>query len=207
MALQVDPAIPIGQFISDRNRARQFDYLQASFVVSMYGAGLEIDHDFICSLNFYATQYISPQPGRYRRHYNVEVEAHKGRDWPYVQEDMEQFIEILHRDWGKLDPLQAGAYALWAVNHIHPFCDGNGRTARALSYFVLCKKLGRWLPGETTVMELIRAEERDHYCEILQRMHDARTKEMMTDLAEMTTFLNDLVLRQIRTASDAKANA
>jgi hypothetical protein len=205
MALQVDPAAPIGQFISDRNRARQYDYLQASFVVSMYGAGLDIDHDFICSLNFYATQYISPQPGRYRRHYNVEVETHKGRDWPYVYEDMAEFIETLHSDWGKLDPLQAAAYAVWGVNHIHPFCDGNGRTARALSYFVLCKKLGRWLPGETTVMELIRAEERDHYCEILQRMHDARGKAMTTDLAEMTTFLNDLVLRQIRTASEAKA--
>jgi Fic family protein len=203
MALILDTNSPAGQFLSDRNRARQYDFLQTSFAVSMSGAGLEIDQDLICSLNFYATQYISLQPGRYRRHYNVKVGEHTACDWPIVQELMDEFVDILHKKWSVMSELESAAYALWAVNHIHPFCDGNGRTSRALSYFVLCKKLGQWPRGSTTIMELIRGPEHELYCQILQRMHDGRGSNLTTNLAEMASFLDGLLLRQIQSAPAA----
>lgn len=203
MTLTLDDGTRIGQFVSERNRLRQYDFLHTSFFVSEFAPGLEIDHEFICSLNLYAAQYLSPQPGRYRRHYNVSVGAHSPKEWFHVQDEMELFLDTLHREWAHMDEIQAAAYALWGVNHVHPFCDGNGRTARALCYFVLCKKLGNWLRGKTTIMELIRTDGRNEYCNILQRMHEARTgPEMTTDLTEMTTFLNDLVLKQIKTADE-----
>jgi Fic family protein len=198
MGLVLDPNSPVGQFLSDRNRLRQYDFLQTSFLVSSFG--LEIDHEFICALNLYATQYISPQPGRYRRHYNVTVGEHKPSDWSLILEEMNMFLEDLHNSWASFDPVQAAGYALWGVNHIHPFCDGNGRTARALMYYVLCKKIGQWLPGTTNIMELIRADTHDQMCEIMQKMHDAKSAgTMTTDLTEITAFLNDLVLKQLAT--------
>lgn len=48
------------------------------------------------------------------------------------------------------------------MNWIHPFIEGNGRTARAASYFVLCVRAGRLLPGRGIVPERIRVN-RDEY--------------------------------------------
>lgn len=201
MAFIVDQKSEVGNFVSSRNRARQFDFLQTSYVVSAHAGGLEIDHEFICTLNAYATRYISPQPGRYRRHYNVMVGQHNPSHWSLVYEEMEGFIDTLHKNWAKWTPFEASAYTLWGVNHVHPFCEGNGRTARALSYYVLCLKLGQWLPGSTTVLELIRLQHREYYCDILQRMHDGRQRpSMMTDLAEMTTLITNLVREQVAIA-------
>lgn len=205
MAWVVDQKLPVGQFVSASNRARQYDFLQMSFVVSQ-NAGLQIDHDFVCNLNAYATRYISEQPGRYRRHYNVKVGQHEPSDWSLVYEEMEAFLNVLHHNWASWDAVRAASYALWGVNHVHPFCEGNGRTARALSYYVLCKKLNRWLPGTVTVLELIRTQHRNHHCEILQRMHDARKRPgMETSLDEMVALIDALVLEQIRLFKEEEA--
>ncbi|MGY4395830.1 hypothetical protein ACVWZA_000991 [Sphingomonas sp. UYAg733] len=202
MSLVLDANSAQGQFVSDRNRLRQFDFLQTSFMISQFG--LEIDHDFLCSLNLYATQYISPQAGRYRRHYNVKVAGHFPSDWSLLLGEMEMFLTRLHVQWAAMDPVEAAGYALWGVNHIHPFWDGNGRTARALMYYVLCKKVDRWLPGTTSIIELIRDDTHDEMCDIMQRMHDAKVPGTMeTDLLEITAFLNNLILKQLATAPTA----
>lgn len=200
MPLFVDPETDAGRFVSKQNRARQFDFMHTSWAIAQSGLGLQIDHRLVCDLNLYATHYISPQPGQYRRHYNVVVREHRPSEWFLVYEEMGQFLETLHHHWNSWDELEAAAYALWGVNHIHPFCDGNGRTARALCYFVLCRKLGNWLRGRVAFIEMIKDAEHDHYCDILQRMHEAKTPEMLTDLTEMTGFLNTMILRQVATA-------
>ena len=60
-------------------------------------------------------------------------------------------------------PLNLCAYVMWRLNWIHPFTDGNGRTSRAVAYYVLCAKIGYRLPGHETVPEQIAADKGPYY--------------------------------------------
>jgi Fic family protein len=47
---------------------------------------------------------------------------------------IEEMCDYVNDNWEKNSPIHLAAYALWRLNWIHPFTDGNGRTARAFSY-------------------------------------------------------------------------
>jgi Fic family protein len=77
-------------------------------------------------------------PGNYRP---AGVEIQGSRHQPVgahlVPEQVEEMCDYMNENWEKSSPVHLSAYALWKLNWIHPFTDGNGRTARALSYLVL----------------------------------------------------------------------
>ena len=110
---------------------------------------------------------------------------------------MDRFWQNLQRLWDRFSPVEAAAFAIWSVNHIHPFVEGNGRSSRAICYFILCVKYGWWLPGSLSLPEQIRIQHRPRYCEILSRMDGQMNGEGLTDLREMTEFLNELLTEQL----------
>jgi Fic family protein len=75
---------------------------------------------------------------------------------------MHMFIDEVNRKWEVVDPVFLSAFVLWKLNHIHPFVNGNGRTARAACYFILCMKLGKWIDGNPILPELIRKRRADY---------------------------------------------
>lgn len=198
--LVLDKNDPSFQYVSERNRARQYDFLRTAFEVWTSHPDFPIDRDFLCDANFYAVQYLSDQPGRYRQYVNVTVGRHDPPKWQEVEPLMARFWDNLHRLWGRMSPLESSAFALWGVNHIHPFVEGNGRSSRALSYFILCVKYGYWLPGSLSLPEQIRLHHRDRYCEILSRMDVAMDADGLTDLTEMAALLDELLVNQLQSA-------
>ncbi|HKR62102.1 MAG TPA: Fic family protein [Thermoanaerobaculia bacterium] len=84
------------------------------------------------------------------------VEAH------LVPARIEEMCDYVDDNWSK-PPIHLMAYVLWRTNWIHPFTDGNGRTARAAAYLVLCIRLGYRLPGTKTIPELIAADKDPYY--------------------------------------------
>merc|ERR1712100_358456 len=66
------------------------------------------------------------------------------------------------------DPYAAAGLALWWVNSVHPFCDGNGRAARGLAFTVL----GRSFPGVVNAAlddwRFTESSTRQRYCKGLQ---------------------------------------
>jgi Fic family protein len=70
--------------------------------------------------------------------------------------------DYVNENWSK-SPVHLAAYVLWRMNWIHPFVDGNGRTARALSYLVLSVRLGYRLPGTNTIPDQIASDKNPYY--------------------------------------------
>ena len=90
------------------------------------------------------------------------------------------------------------------MNHIHPFINGNGRTARAACYFVLRVKLGGWLPGEVILPELI-SQNRPEYVAALKAA-DASLMAGNLDLGLLHAMLSRLLSEQIGGATDTVAD-
>jgi Fic family protein len=96
--------------------------------------------------------------------------------------------------WDKT-PIHLAAYLMWRLNWIHPFFGGNGRTSRAVSYLILCAKLGFVLPGAQTIPDQIVAH-RQPYFDALQAA-DAAWESGQLDLSQMESLLGDLLATQL----------
>jgi Fic family protein len=119
--------------------------------------------------------------------------------WDQVEQLLADAFAYLEQAMRSGPVLHAAAYALWRINAIHPFGDGNGRAARAVAYAVLCVGFGRMLPGSPTVPEYIQMN-RYPYWDALQAA-DRAWERGEIDVSEMETVLAELVERQITSAN------
>ncbi len=187
----------IGKSVLSQNLARQYGFLRTAFEVWDEGHNLQIDHKFICDLNFYAVQFLSEHPGAYRE---CEVEINGSKHQPPPKREvmalMVDFLRQLSRRAGKGEPVETAAFVLWRLNWIHPFIQGNGRTARALSYYVLCKELKMWLPGTPIIPERIR-KTRKRYEAGLEHADAIYKDYKRIDLTELKNYLDTLLTAQL----------
>ncbi|WP_400770301.1 Fic family protein [Methylosinus sporium] len=86
-------------------------------------------------------------------------------------------------------------HGLWRLNWIHPFIEGNGRTARAACYYLLCVRSETLLPGRKILPERIR-ENRDGYERALVAA-DRAWDDGHLDFTEMEDYLASLVQAQL----------
>jgi Fic family protein len=81
------------------------------------------------------------------------------------------------------------------LNWIHPFIEGNGRTARAVCYYLLCARSGALLPGRRIVPERIR-DDRAGYERALKAA-DRAWDDGHLDFTEMEEYLAALLQAQL----------
>lgn len=112
-------------------------------------------------------------------------------DVPRLVEDL---CDYVNENWSK-SPVHLSAYIMWRLNWIHPFWEGNGRTSRALSYLVLCVRLGYRLPGVLTVPEQIVANREPYY----HALDTADAADLLgkQNLSEMETLLDHMLATQL----------
>jgi len=111
-----------------------------------------------------ALEGMSRFAGNYRPA-GVEIKGsgHRPVDAHLVPEFVEDMCDYVNDQWDGASPLRLAAFAMWRLNWIHPFDDGNGRTSRALSYLILCVKSGMQLPGTNTIPEQISKNKTPYY--------------------------------------------
>lgn len=153
--------------IQEQNLLRQYDLL-ANCVEIALKKGIEaFDKYTLWSLNAAAVANIAQFGGRFREQ-PIYVGNHIPPHFKEVPTLVDQFISVIHELWTiETHPTVLPAYALWRLNWIHPFIEGNGRTARAACYLLICLRQEALLPGKKIVPERIR-ENRQPYYQALQ---------------------------------------
>lgn len=145
---------------------RQYDFLTSIITTALDLPWPKVSSALIRALNHHAIACLHVHAGEYRP-CEVEVGDHQPPPHYLVPELMNEMINDLNRHWDSVPPIVLGGYALWRLNWIHPFINGNGRTARALCYYVFCLRAGGFPPGMRPLPVLIR-ENREDYLEALQ---------------------------------------
>jgi Fic family protein len=189
--------------IQEQNLLRQYDLL-ANCVEIGLAKGIEaFDKYTLWSLNASAVANIAQFGGRYREQ-PIYVADHIPPHFDRVPDLMDQCISLVHENWGIIEhPTYLPAYVLWRMNWIHPFIEGNGRTARAACYYLICLRHGALLPGNKIVPERIR-EDRSPYYDAL-RAADQKWNEGQLDVSKLAKYLERLLRDQLAENDSADA--
>jgi Fic family protein len=156
-----------------------------------------LDKYMLWALNHVAVANISQFGGRFREE-PIYVGHHVPPHFRQVPELMDRFISTIHENWFNWTATELAAYGVWRLNWIHPFIEGNGRTARAGCYYLLCVRAGSLLRGRRIVPERIR-DNRAGYVAAL-RAADRAWEEGNLDFSEMEAYLAGLLEAQLRDA-------
>ena len=160
---------PVYQALDVANREIQINFLN-SLVLAALGSNTPfLSQTVIKALNFHSIGCLHAHAGQYRP-CEVKVGEYHPPEHFRVATLMDDMVNRVNRNWTESESIELAAYVLWRINHIHPFINGNGRTARASSYFVLCLHMGKWIPGDPILPELLREDPyRSRYLEALKK--------------------------------------
>lgn len=182
--------------VEEENQARQYGLMDDCIEIGLEKGIEAFDKYSLWALNHAATANIVQFGGRYREG-PVSVGKHVPPPYWDVPELMDRFISFVHENWEKFEGTTTmAAFALWRINWIHPFVEGNGRTARAACYWLICMRRGAKLPGRKIVPERIR-ETRAPYYAALQAA-DRAYKNGHYDVSELADYLQGLLKEQLK---------
>jgi Fic family protein len=198
-----DEASPAYQTLEIANGNRHYDFLRSMVLASLETKRHFLSQAIIKALNYHAIACLHVAAGEFRP-CPVYVGKYHPPEHFRVQALMDDLVNQVNRSWETSDPVVLATYVLWRINHIHPFINGNGRTARASAYFVLCVAAGSWLPGEITLPGLLRRN-RDEYVAALQSTDESQTAGNL-DLSTLHALVSRLLSDQLSSGGIIPAN-
>ena len=195
------------RLVTTRNIEQQYDLLRT---LVLLGLGLKkfednqkgiINTGTVCDLHRCATLYLLDTAGEYRKDgVTLRGSPHEPPPYSDILRYMDEYLNYIVTNWHKQSPPRLAAYALWRLNWIHPFDNGNGRTARAFSYLILCLKYGLWLPGKNIIPRQIAKNPKEHI-KGLQLADYAYATSKTIDVSYTEQFIRRLLAEQVQPLS------
>ena len=180
--------------VQEQNLNRQYELLTNCIEIGLLKGPISFDKYLLWSLNHVAVANISQFGGRFRKE-PIYVGNHKPPHFKEVDDWMDRFLSTVQENWYIWEATELAAYALWRLNWIHPFVEGNGRTARAASYFLLCVRSGQLLHGRRIVPERIRDNREGYEAALIAA--DRAWDEGHLDFSAMEEYLAALLEAQL----------
>lgn len=181
--------------VQAQNLLRQYDLLSNCIEIGLEKGIESFDKYTLWALNYAAVANIAQFGGRYREE-PIYVGNHRPPHFREVPDHMDRFFSVVHENWTTIDhPTVLPAYALWRLNWIHPFVEGNGRTARAACYYLICMRQGRLLGGRKIVPERIRANRQPYYDAL--RAADYAWEQGDFNVSQLAEYLSGLLKAQL----------
>jgi Fic family protein len=181
--------------VQEQNLLRQYDLLSNCVEIGLEKGIEAFDKYSLWALNYTAVANIAQFGGRFRTE-PIYVGNHIPPHFDKVPELMDRLFSMIHENWTIVDhPTMLAGYALWRLNWIHPFVEGNGRTARAACYYLICLKQGKLLPGRKIVPERIRENRKPYYAAL--QAADRAWDEGKLDVSEIARYLEGLLKDQL----------
>ena len=156
--------------------------------------------NIILRLHKAALEGLHPLAGTWR---NTPVKiggsGHQPPEEAFVSEEVELMCNYVNEHWNDASAVHLCAYVLWKLNWIHPFADGNGRTARAVAYVVLSTKLDSLLPGSPSIPEQIAVDKSPYYKGLEKA--DTAWKDEKVDVSALENMLEGMLAKQLLSAA------
>ena len=145
----------------------------------------------ICYLHVLCMNILIPNAGDYRI-IQVYVSDYTPPPAERVPPLMKEFVEDLNKKWHSHDHIQIASFALWRLNWIHPFENGNGRTSRAFSYFLMSmkEKINFPVRGDYSIDNLLQNNFRREYVQALEEADNG-------NIAPLEQLLENLLKEQV----------
>jgi Fic family protein len=178
--------------------------IQARFVfhtITNWNEGDRITPDLLLEFQRLAVNQIYRCAGHFRDDaVTIGNAANEVVYQPPAERDVPRFVaemcDYINENWTAKTPIHLAAYAMWRLNWIHPFFGGNGRTARAFSYLVLCVGLQFVPPAHQKTIPQFIEENRTPYTNALRAADHAWAAGRL-DLSAMEKLLGDLLSVQL----------
>lgn len=182
--------------VQEQNLLRQYDLLANCIEIGLEKGIESFDKYTLWALNAAAVANIAQLGGRFRRG-PVSVGDHRPPRYEEVPDLVDEIISLVHENWTVIqNEVALAAFVLWRLCWIQPFIEGNGRTARAACYYLICLKQRRLLPGRRTVAERIR-QNRGPYVEALRAADSIWEARGEYNCSQLITYLQGLLKAQL----------
>ncbi|WP_315121199.1 Fic family protein [uncultured Clostridium sp.] len=173
----LEDGLTIGKGKSLKEHLEVINHKEAiDYIDDIVSSDIDISERVIKNLHYIILKSIdNKNAGEYRKS-NVLISGsrHKPVEHFLVPEKMQELIDWYKENKSKMHPIQLAAMFHFKYVYIHPFIDGNGRSARLLMNLILMRN--------GYPITVIKTENRDEYMKSLEK---ASLQEDATDFIKI----------------------